>query len=76
MSCFSNLQDDFLSLQAFSVPVDVQKGRLVYKAASCLPGGSSSFLEVTPGQGHSRALAAARVLPSALGHFDQAQRQL
>lgn len=35
---------------AFSIPVDVQKGRLVYTAASCLQGDSSSFLEMTPGE--------------------------
>lgn len=48
MTCFCNLQND-LYHTAFSIPVDVQKGRLVYRTASCLQGDSSSFLELTPG---------------------------
>lgn len=49
MKCFSNLQNDLYHM-AFSIPVDVQKGRLVYTAASCLQGDSGSFLEMTPGE--------------------------
>lgn len=82
MNHFSYLQNDLYDKATLYIPVDVRKGRLVYKTASCLEGECSSFLQMTPKEVHNEQSSPVHRWPqsldahtSPLGQFEWGPRR-